>query len=45
MKKIFALFFAPVILSANVFAGGDDRDTGPVEAFDNMAPVTEKVRF
>ena len=43
MKKIFALFFAPVILSANVFAGGDDRDAGPVEAFDRMAPVTEKV--
>jgi len=43
MKKIFALFFAPVILSANVFAGGDDRDAGPVEAFDSMAPITEKV--
>ena len=43
MKKIFTLFFAPVILSANVFAGGDDRDAGPVEAFDSMAPVTEKV--
>lgn len=43
MKKIFVLFFAPIILSANVSAGGDDRDAGPVEAFDNITPVTEKV--
>ena len=42
MKKTLS-FVATFALATSVMAGGDDRDMGPVEAFDSMEPVTEKV--
>ncbi len=42
MKKTLS-FVATFALATSVMAGGDDRDLGPVESFDSMAPVTEKV--
>ncbi|MEO1939444.1 hypothetical protein [Candidatus Thioglobus sp.] len=36
-------FVAAFTLATSVMAGGDDRDMGPVESFDSVQPVTEKV--
>lgn len=30
-------------LASNVLAGGDDRDRGPVESLDSMAPVADRI--
>ena len=42
MKNILS-FVAVFALTANVVAGGDDRDLGPVESFDSLAPVAEQI--
>ncbi len=42
MKKTLS-FVATITLTANVMAGGDDRDMGPVESFDSLAPVAEQI--
>lgn len=40
MKKIaFIIMFA---LVGSIFAGGDDRDKGPVESLDAIAPVVDQ---
>jgi len=36
-------FVATFALITNVMAGGDDRDMGPVESFDSLAPVAEQI--
>lgn len=36
-------FVATFVLMTNVIAGGDDRDMGPVESFDSLAPVAEQI--
>ncbi len=41
MKNILILVGA-LVLSVSVIAGGDERDRGPVESLDAMAPTTEK---
>ncbi len=43
MMKITLSFVAAFTLTANVVAGGDDRDMGPVESFDSLAPVAEQI--
>jgi len=35
-------FVAAMALTTSIIAGGDDRDMGPVEAFDSMQPIAEK---
>ncbi|MDG2353922.1 MAG: hypothetical protein P8L86_03825 [Gammaproteobacteria bacterium] len=35
-------FVAAFALATSVMAGGDDRDMGPVESFDEMAPVADQ---
>ena len=42
MKNILS-FVAVFALTTNVVAGGDDRDMGPVESFDSLAPVAEQI--
>ncbi|MDG2395995.1 hypothetical protein [Candidatus Thioglobus sp.] len=42
MMKNTLTFVAAIALTTSVFAGGDDRDMGPVEALDSMQPVAEK---
>lgn len=41
MKKILS-FFAILSLATTLMAGGDDRDLGPVESLDEMAPMSEQ---
>ena len=36
-------FVAAFALATSVMAGGDDRDVGPVESFDEIAPIAEPV--
>ena len=36
-------FVAAFALATSVMAGGDDRDMGPVESFDEIAPIAEPV--
>ena len=43
MMKSTLSFMAVFALTANVVAGGDDRDMGPVESFDSLAPVAEQI--
>jgi len=35
-------FVAAFALATSVMAGGDDRDLGPVESFDEMAPTADQ---
>ena len=42
MKNILSIM-AVFALTTNVMAGGDDRDMGPVESFDSLAPVAEQI--
>jgi len=35
-------FVAAFALAASVIAGGDDRDMGPVESFDEIAPIADQ---
>ena len=42
MKNILSVM-AVFSLTTNVMAGGDDRDMGPVESFDSLAPVAEQI--
>ncbi|RUM79905.1 MAG: hypothetical protein DSZ19_02585 [Candidatus Thioglobus sp.] len=42
MKNILSIM-AVFSLTTNVMAGGDDRDMGPVESFDSLAPVAEQI--
>ncbi len=43
MMKSTLNFVAVFALTTNVMAGGDDRDMGPVESFDSLAPVAEQI--
>ena len=43
MIKNTLSFVAAFALATNVMAGGDDRDMGPVESFDEIAPIAEPV--
>jgi len=43
MMKSTLSFVAAFALTTNVMAGGDDRDMGPVESFDTLAPVAEQI--
>ena len=43
MMKSTLSFVAALALTASVVAGGDDRDMGPVESFDSLAPVAEQI--
>ncbi|SFV84030.1 hypothetical protein MNB_SUP05-7-1337 [hydrothermal vent metagenome] len=36
-------FVAAFALATSVMAGGDDRDVGPVESFDEIAPIAEPI--
>ena len=36
-------FVAAFALATSVMAGGDDRDVGPVESFDEIAPISEPI--
>jgi len=36
-------FVAAFALATSVMAGGEDRDMGPVESFDEIAPIAEPV--
>jgi hypothetical protein len=42
MMKSTLSFVAAFALVTSVMAGGDDRDMGPVESFDEMAPVADQ---
>ena len=42
MMKNTLSFVAAMALTTSIIAGGDDRDMGPVEAFDSMQPIAEK---
>ena len=42
MMKNILMSIGVLALSASVIAGGDDRDRGPVESLDTMAPTTEQ---
>ncbi|SMM99909.1 hypothetical protein SPONL_977 [uncultured Candidatus Thioglobus sp.] len=42
MIKSTLSFVAAFTLAASVMAGGDDRDTGPVESLDSLAPNAER---
>lgn len=42
MMKSTLSFVAAFTLATSVMAGGDDRDMGPVESFDEMAPVADQ---
>ncbi len=42
MMKNTLTFVAAMALTTSIIAGGDDRDTGPVEALDSMQPIAEK---
>ena len=42
IKNILSIM-AVFALTTNVMAGGDDRDMGPVESFDSLAPVAEQI--
>ena len=42
MIKNTLSFVAAFTLATSVMAGGDDRDMGPVESFDEMAPVADQ---
>jgi hypothetical protein len=35
-------FVAAFALATSVMAGGDDRDVGPVESFDEIAPIADQ---
>ena len=35
-------FVAAFALATSVMAGGDDRDLGPVESFDEIAPIADQ---
>ena len=43
MIKNTLSFVAAFALATSVMAGGDDRDMGPVESFDEIAPIAEPV--
>ena len=43
MIKNTLSFVAAFALATSVMAGGDDRDVGPVESFDEIAPIAEPV--
>lgn len=43
MIKTTLSFIATVLLTTLVFAGGDDRDKGPVESLDSFTPLSEKM--
>ena len=43
MMKSTLSFVAAFALTTSVVAGGDDRDMGPVESFDSLAPVAEQI--
>jgi hypothetical protein len=43
MMKSTLSFVAVFALTTSVMAGGDDRDMGPVESFDSLAPVAEQI--
>jgi hypothetical protein len=43
MMKNTLSFIVAFALMANVVAGGDDRDMGPVESFDSLVPVAEQI--
>lgn len=43
MMKSTLSFVAVFALTTSVVAGGDDRDMGPVESFDSLAPVAEQI--
>ena len=42
MMKSTLSFVAAFALATSVMAGGDDRDLGPVESFDEMAPTADQ---
>jgi Ca2+-binding EF-hand superfamily protein len=42
VKKVFS-FTAALMLMSNAAAGGDDRDTGPVESLDSTSPVARQI--
>jgi len=42
MMKSTLSFVAAFALATSVMAGGDDRDMGPVESFDEMAPTADQ---
>lgn len=42
MMKNTLSFVVAMTLTTSIIAGGDDRDMGPVEAFDSMQPIAEK---
>ena len=43
MMKNTLSFVAAFTLATSVMAGGDDRDLGPVESLDEMAPTVDQV--
>ncbi len=43
MKKLLVSIGVLTLSASVVIAGGDDRDTGPVESLDAMAPPSEQV--
>ena len=42
MIKNTLSFVAAFTLATSVMAGGDDRDMGPVESFDEIAPIADQ---
>jgi hypothetical protein len=42
MIKNTLSFVAAFALATSVMAGGDDRDMGPVESFDEIAPIADQ---
>jgi len=42
MMKSTLSFVAAFALATSVMAGGDDRDLGPVESFDEIAPTADQ---
>jgi len=43
MIKNTLSFVAAFAVETSVMAGGDDRDMGPVESFDEIAPIAEPI--
>ena len=43
MMKNTLSFVAAFAIATSVMAGGDDRDLGPVESLDEMAPIVDQV--
>ena len=43
MIKNTLSFVAAFALATSVMAGGDDRDMGPVESFDEIAPIADQM--